>query len=214
MEQFRIHLMFLFITLMGLVGCVPTTIQSGNGNILLIDDFSTSINNWNVWENKAGSAVSYFQEGLVFIVNVPQYDYVSVPNGSFSDVKIETTVNKLSGSDDNDYGIVCRYQDQKNYYGFIISSDGYFGIIKVKEGNYQLLNSSNLEFSSGIHTGLEFNYLRADCIGSRLSFYANGIKLAEVMDPDLLSGKVGLMAGSFDQPGIAILFDNFLVSKP
>lgn len=161
-----------------------------------------------------GSAISYYQEGLVFIINTPQYDYISIPKGSFGDVRIEATANKLTGPDDNDYGIICRYQNEKNYYSFIISSDGYFGIIKVKEGTYQILNSANLEYNSLIHTGYELNHLRVDCIGSVLIFYVNETKLVEVTDPDFSGGKVGLLAGSFRTPGVAILFDNFLVLKP
>jgi hypothetical protein len=208
---YSILILFLFI---GLWGCTPAALKPKNDNILLIDDFSSNLNNWNVWENEAGSAVSYFQQGLVFIINIPQYDYISVPNGSFEDVRIEATANKLTGSDDNDYGIICRYQNEKNYYGFILSSDGFFGIIKVKEGIYQLLNNTSLEFNAMIHTGNEFNYLRMDCIGNTISAYVNNSKLAEVTDPDFSDGRVGLMAGSFSKPGIAILFDNFLVLKP
>ena len=204
----------MVILSIGLFGCIPATTYQGDENILLIDDFSTNINNWNIWENKAGSAVSFYQEGLVFIINTPQYDYISIPKGNFGDVRIEAIANKLTGPDDNDYGIICRYQNEKNYYGFIISSDGYFGIIKVKNGTYQLLNSVNLEYNSVIHPGNELNHIRVDCIGSGLSFYVNEIKLAEVTDPDFSIGNVGLMAGSFSTPGVAILFDNFLVLKP
>ena len=214
MKQFRFHTIIEFILFIGLAGCIPTTTQQGDGNILLIDNFSTNINNWNVWENKTGSAVSYYQEGLVFVINTPQYDYISVPKGSFGNVRVEATANKLTGPDDNDYGIICRYQNEKNYYSFIISSDGYFGIIKVKEGTYQILNSANLEYNSMIHRGYELNHLRADCIGSVLNFYVNATKLAEVTDTDFSGGKVGLIAGSFNAPGVAILFDNFLVLKP
>ena len=214
MKQFRIYSILILFLFIGLGGCAPAALQQKNGNILLIDDFSSNINNWNVWENEAGSAVSYFQQGLVFIVNIPQYDYISIPNGTFDNVRIEATVNKLTGPDDNDFGIICRYQNEKNYYGFIISSDGYYGIIKVKDGLYEILNSKSLQFNSAIQTGNEYNHLRVDCIGNTISSYVNNTKLAEVTDPDFLNGRVGLMAGSFSNSGVAILFDNFLVLKP
>jgi hypothetical protein len=214
LKQLRIHIIIGLILLIGLVGCNPSPTILSDANILLIDDFSTNINKWNVWENEAGSAVSYYQNGLVFIINIPQYDYISIPKGSFGDVIVEVTANKVAGPDDNDYGIICRYKDEKNYYSFIISSDGYFGIIKVKEGNFQILNNTNLEHNSMIRGGNEFNYLKADCIGSSLNFYVNQMMIAEVTDADFSDGKVGLIAGSFDIPGVAILFDNFLVSKP
>jgi hypothetical protein len=214
MKHLIIHLILILFSFIGLGGCAPAAFQPKNNNILLIDDFSSNRNNWTVWENEAGSAVSYFQQGLVFIVNIPQYDYLSVPKGIFGNIRIEATVNKLAGSNDNDFGIICRYQNEKNYYGFIISSEGYYGIIKVKDGIYELLNNKSLEFNPMIHTGNEFNHLRLDCIDNTISSYVNDTKLAEVTDPDFLNGQVGLIAGSFSKPGIAILFDNFLVLKP
>ena len=212
--KITIHTIILIVLLIFLSSCISPKNQQGNGNILLIDDFSTQTNNWNVWENNAGSAVSYYQGGLIFIINTSQYDYISLPKGSFGDVRVEATANKLTGPDDNDFGIICRYLDEKNYYGFVVSSDGSYGIIKVKDGIYQLLNSSNLEFNSMIHRGSEFNYLRADCNGNILNFYVNETKLAEVNDSDFSYGKVGLIAGSYNVPGVVILFDNFLVLKP
>ena len=34
------------------------------------------------------------------------------------------------GPDDNDFGIICRYIDDNQFYYAIISSDGYYGIVR------------------------------------------------------------------------------------
>ncbi|MEE8122137.1 MAG: hypothetical protein V3T55_11440 [Anaerolineales bacterium] len=57
------------------------------------------------------------------------------------------------------------------------------------------------------------NHLGVECVGSGLSLYANGVKLAEVVDSDFASGDVGLIAGTYDIPGTEIHFDNFVVSS-
>ena len=71
-----------------------------------------------------------------------------------------------------------------------------------------------MQRSDQIKTGADVNNLRADCNGDTLAFYVNGFKLAEVQDSTLTHGDLGLLAGTFDQPGVDIVFDNFVVLKP
>ena len=61
--------------------------------------------------------------------------------------------SKLGGPDDNSFGVICRYRDAENFYAFLVSSDGYYGIIKVKDGKYSLLSGKNMDFNSGIVRG-------------------------------------------------------------
>jgi hypothetical protein len=58
------------------------------------------------------------------------------------------------------------------------------------------------------------NHLRADCIGDKLSFYINFTEVASATDTDFPSGDVGVVAGSFAEPGVDVLFDNFVVIQP
>jgi len=67
---------------------------------------------------------------------------------------------------------------------------------------------------SNIKTGLAVNHLRADCMGNTLTFYVNGFQLAQVQDSTLASGDIGLLAGTFAQPGVDVVFDNFVVLQP
>ena len=71
-----------------------------------------------------------------------------------------------------------------------------------------------MEFSESIHTGNLTNAIRADCIGSSLTLYANNTQLISVEDSSLVSGDVGLLAGTFDILGTDIHFDNFVIRKP
>ena len=197
------------------IACGEINLEATNPRVILIDDFSTRINGWNIWENDDGSGVSYYQGGLAFVINALQLDYISLPKGTYSDSRIEVIANKIVGPEDNNFGIICRYQDTKNYYAFIVTSDGYFGLIKVKDGEYTILNGEgNLTPSNAIRRDSGLNHLKVDCIGSVLTFFVNENKLGEVLDTEYHTGRVGLMAGSFDNPGVAVLFDNFIVSNP
>ena len=115
------------------------------------------------------------------------------------------------------FGIICRYDEKPqnpSLYFLIISTDGYYAIGKVKEGQDQLLSSNAMEYSEAIHRRGESNRLRAECNGNRLTLWANEAQLAQVTDDDFSSGSVGLIAGTFDTPGTDVLFDNFVVTKP
>jgi len=58
----------------------------------------------------------------------------SVANFPTQDIEISVQTQKISGPNDTNFGILCRYQDKDNYYSFLISSDGYYGILKMQDG--------------------------------------------------------------------------------
>jgi len=65
-----------------------------------------------------------------------------------------------------------------------------------------------------IKQGNSTNRIKADCVGSHLVLHTNGTQLADVQDATFSSGDVGLIAGTFAEPGTDIHFDNFVVKKP
>ena len=136
------------------------------------------------------------------------------PGLSFNDSYVEVMATKVGGDNNNDFGLICRYQDENNFYFFIISSDGYYGIGKVVNGEQLLIGNDSMPPSEVIRQGDESNHLRAGCVGSQLSLAVNGQMLAEYEDTDFVSGDIGLLAGSFENPGTDIHFDNLVVTKP
>lgn len=182
--------------------------------VLLVDNFTDPLSGWKVWVGEDGSSIDYSNGALRIFVNQAQFDYWSVAGKNYEDVHIESDVEKGDGPDDNDYGLICRYQDQDNFYAFVISSDGYAGIIKVKDGAYQVLSGESLQYSEAVRRGSDRNRLQAICTGTILTFHVNGIQLFEVTDAEFSSGDVGVIAGAYDTPGVEILFDNFAVLKP
>lgn len=184
-----------------------------SGTVLFNDTFPSPESGWTTW-NQDGSYVIYQADGLRFYVDKPNLDLYSKPGYGFADVRIEAEVIKIGGPDNNSYGIICRMQNEKNYYAFVISSDGYAGIIRVQEGVYELINSDSLEFAASINQGKSINYLVATCKGNQLSFDINGVNQFLIEDDRFMSGDVGLIAGSFEDPGVEIFFDNFTVFQP
>ena len=183
------------------------------GAVLFQDDFSNANSGWATWDDGV-SMVAYQDGGLRIFVGEAQFDYWSTPGEKFLDTRVEVEAAKLSGSDDNDFGILCRYKDPDNFYALLISSDGYAGILKVKEGEYKLISGESMDYFEVIQKGTALNRLEGQCVGSKLILSANGEQLLEVDDFDFMYGETGVIAGSYDESGVDIFFDNFIVYNP
>jgi len=183
------------------------------GAVLFQDDFSNPASGWTRLVSPVG-IMDYDGGGYRFLVNAIDHNYWSTPGKEFQDVRIEVDSAKLAGPDENRLGVVCRYQDAQNYYFFVISSDGYYAIGKVKGGQTSLLGQEQMQYSEAIVRRGAVNHLTVECVGSTLRFFVNGMPVALVQDADFLSGDVGLLAGTFDQAGVDVLFDDFMVTKP
>jgi hypothetical protein len=180
---------------------------------LFSDDFSAPDSGWDRAQEETG--VTDYDNGQYRIfVDEPQHDYWANPGLSFTDVQVEVDATKNGGPDDNDLGLICRYQDTENFYAFLISSDGFYAILKYSGGSSETLGSDSWPPSEAINQGAATNHLRADCVGDSLALYANGELLQSVSDSAFTSGDVGLMAGTFEEPGTDIVFDDFVVLQP
>lgn len=182
-------------------------------DILFIDDFSDESSGWD--RIKEDEGVTDYSDGVYRIaVNTENTDIWANPGLSFTNTVIEVDADKVGGPDDNDFGIICRYQDLSNFYFFIVSSDGFYGIAKVVDGEQTLIGLESMEYSDVINQGNSSNKLRADCVGKELVLHINGQKLLEVNDSQYSNGDAGLIAGTFNVAGTDIHFDNFIVRKP
>jgi hypothetical protein len=118
----------------------------------------------------------------------------------------------VKSSGDGDFGVVCRYQDRDNFYGIEISEDDYIAIWKYLGGEYYgLIDWQHSSYVSEIEGTM---HVSAACVGDTLSLAVNGELLAEARDSDFSTGEVGIIAGTYENPGIVVGFDNFKISSP
>ena len=202
----------LFILSCGLPSIALPSPAVPSGTALFKDDFSSASSGWDHAKYAEG-IVDYDGGGYRILVNALEVNFWATPHKDFTNVRLEVDAGKLAGPDNNRLGLVCR-SDGKSYYFFLVSSDGYYGMGIFQNGRSSLLGQSTMQASEKINTGFAINHLRADCNHDELSFYVNGSQLADVHDPTLLHGDVGILAGTFDQPGVDIVFDNFIVLQP
>ena len=156
--------------------------------------------------------MDYDGGGYRILVRQPKLNIWSTSEKDFGNVRVEADVIKLNGPDENRMGLLCRYRGG-DYYFFVISNDGYYAIGKFIGGLTLLLGPTEMQASEAIQQGT-MNHLRADCIGDKLTFYINFTEVASVTDADFPSGDVGVLAGAFSEPGVDVLFDNFVVIQP
>ncbi len=183
------------------------------GALLFQDGFSDPSSGWDRVQSPEGMT-DYEGERYRIVVNAANADYWSNPGLYFEDVLIDVDALKNAGPDDNDFGILCRYQDTENFYFLIISSDGYYGIGIVLDGHQKLLEPPQMYHSEVIIPGNSINHIQAVCQGSRLALSVNGEFIAETYDSTFSTGDIGLIVGSFDEPGVDVLFDNLSVKIP
>ncbi|MEP7136163.1 MAG: hypothetical protein ABI904_14650 [Chloroflexota bacterium] len=218
MKITRLHL-FLAVTssfLFLLSSCAsaptpPPTQTAPSGTVLFQDEFDAPTTGWDRFANDGG-IMDYFEGGFRILVQKPGLNFWSTPHKNYGDVRVEADVIKRAGPDENRMGVMCRYQGG-NYYFFIISNDGYYAIGKFVKGQTILIGQYEMQASPIVQPNM-INRLRADCIGSVLTFTVNTTQVATVQDGDLKSGDVGVLAGSFTQPGVDVLFDHFVVTQP
>ena len=214
MKSFALLSSFLFLCA-SLSSCaslpIPAVATANPGDVLYQEQFENNTKGWARISNDNG-IMDYDGGGYRILVRQPKLNVWSISKKDFGDVRVEADVIRLNGPDENRMGLICRYQ-RGNYYFFVISNDGFYVIGKFIGGLTLPLGQTEMQASDAIQVGT-MNHLRADCIGDKLTFYINFTEVASATDPDFPSGDVGLVAGSFTEPGVDVLFDNFVVLQP
>ncbi len=201
----------------------PPTTQAppptpSTSKVLFQDDFSDTGSGWDRVKDPSGSMTDYVDGRYRILVNESNTDIWANPGKNFDgDVIVAVDAVRNSGPLDNDFGVLCRYQDGNNYYFFIISSDGYAAIGAVVKGDQKILSGEGkMVPSPQLPTDEGATYhITASCVGNTLTLTVNGNRILTVINSQLApTGDVGLMAGTFEETGADILFDNFIVRRP
>lgn len=187
------------------------------GGVLFADDFSGAQNcGWALY-NRGGVVVAIENGVMRFSTSQTGQVWWTNPGRNFDDVIINVQARQVSGPNNNAFGAICRYQNEQNFYVFLISGDGYYAIGKYSSDKptiTYLTEQGEYQFSEVINQGLATNQIQASCIGNELSLLVNGIPLISVNDPTFVLGDVGLAVSTLE-PGTAVIeFSNFQVVSP
>jgi hypothetical protein len=174
------------------------------------DNFDKPAGGWKTVNDPALS-IRYQDGALHFMVNELDSIAWSIPNGQrFEDFTLDVDATQVDGPDDNGYGVIARYVDDRNFYRFDISGDGYFDVMKFKDGKW--IKLQDWQAAAAIHQGTATNHLRLTAKGNQFTLVINDQTAATLTDNDFKQGDIGLAAGTFfDHAGVHVAFDNLIV---
>ena len=155
--------------------------------------------------------IAYASGGLSIEVKVIDRVAWSVAGRKIRDGVVSVNATPVGGPDDNAYGLVIRHVDDRRFYRFEISSDGFYAV-QAPTGALGWEYLVDWTESEAIHRGRQTNRLSVHCQGPTMVFYANDVELTRIQDDRFSEGDVGVIAGTFYvEPGTHILFDEFAV---
>lgn len=181
--------------------------------ILFSDDFSNSSSGWKTFSNETGKA--YYKDGELHIVDTTESDSTSDScyPGEFSDFILDYDTKWIDGAENNWNIVKCRYSGDDNNYGFGISADGYFCVLKYVNG--EKTHFVGPVESKYVNKGLNaVNHCRIDCREDNLRFMVNGHILGEFSDSSHEKGGICLACKAIEGEFTEITFDNLVVQKP
>ena len=219
------HKKALFTTLilavfaLSLSACMPEWVSIDTlpwlkeGQVLFAEDFSDRTTGWeNV--NDVYELKGYSENAYIISLKNPNSRSWSVPGLRFKDAAISVNTQRISGAQDTNFGLICRYQDAGNYYSFVISSDGYYAVFRVIDTEETLLGMEQFVYSDLIAQADGQNEIRVICAGDQLSLIVNGKTLHNVRDETFTAGDAGLLVETRESGGASVLFTEFSITKP
>lgn len=212
--KFNRFILFILLLALPSLSCLSFGARGYTNDVLFADDFSSTGKKWDQVSDVTRSTDYYNNAYRITVSKTDSDAWANPANQSFTDTRIEVDATKNGGPDDNDYGIICRYNAVDKYYYGVITSDGYYAIVKKTPDGVQPLGKGTLLESDKITKGAATNHIRFDCVGSTLTLHVNGDQIDQQTDTDYTAGNIGLIAGTFSEVGTDILFDNLFVYKP
>ncbi len=177
--------------------------------VLFQDDFSNPKSGWDR-ASQGGNSTDYADGKYRITLSTPQQDIWANPYQYFDqDIIVDVDVWQNPSTVQAAYGIICGYSDVNNFYALTVGGGGYVEIFRYQQAKRLTLYSAENQPS----IDSEHNHLEALCASSALQLRVNGSVVAEVEAQEFLYGDVGLIASSFDEAGVEILFDNFIVRE-
>lgn len=168
----------------------------------------------------------------------------------FGDFDLGISAKAVEGPLNNAFGVIFRLQDQGNnipaddsYYLFLISSDGYYQVRRVIEGNSKEISTwiPSDVIRQGVGADAPTNRLRVIAEGNVFQFFVNdellplcipnqpdahstyndltgechdGQMLTTLHDEAILTGQIGAVVLTLSEPNLTVEFDNLIVRVP
>ncbi len=235
------------------------------GDVLYTATFDSDVNDWQQYDD--GTLSAKIADSVLRLTNSAPGSYgYSLATPYFGDFDARVSAHATAGPTDNGFGLIYRFQDQPRtteatwrglalrqfeslflgpkppaaYYMFLISSDGYYQVLRSVSGTAKTL--SNWIPSDAVHQGFDAaNELRVVAQGGSFQFSINGTPvsvcvpndpnaestynefaqecvegkmLTTLADSSVGQGQLGVVTQSLTDPGVDVDFDSLIVTSP
>ncbi len=182
--------------------------------VLFVEDFSTArTTQWALFDTDVGAA--YIQRGELYLEDRGANTAVYTPllGQAWEDVRLHVRVRQVEGTFNNWMGVLCRQQDEENYYLFAISADGYYLLLRVVDGLATPLAGPTA--SDAIEVGRATNVMVVTCQGDYLSMMVNDDYMVARTDAELPGGGVALFVDAVEgRANTTVAFSRLEVYQP
>lgn len=239
----------LMVWLNGLAANWHYVVSGEPGELLYTAAFDGFLEEWSLYEGRLSAQV--VGDALRITADAPQSGPFSYASPHFADFDLTVQTRAVVGSLDNAYGVIFRLDRKANmdpaddsYYLFLISSDGYYRLKRVVDGEVRVISTwiASPHIRQGVGADAPVNTIRVLADGPDFRFFINGEPvtlcipdnpehestldaLGECMDGEMVevlvdnllpSGQVGFAVevGQMQEPGTVVDFDNVLIYMP
>ncbi|MFO7321827.1 MAG: hypothetical protein DIU68_008855 [Chloroflexota bacterium] len=241
------RLLLIIIPLLLLVGMIALSratedwryvVEAAPDEVMYAAGFDGFLDEWSLYDD--GQLAAAVEDGVLRLSsNAPFASPYTVASPVLGDFDLRVKATAVEGPLNNGFGVMFHVQDRDNNDQFLISSDGYYRVVRFAGGEEREL--STWIPSDVVRQGIgETNELRVVRKDNTLSFYVNGepVELCLPNDPGALStytfsdgcfegemrttlvddslrdGRIGVVIQTFDEPGVVVEFDDLVVVGP
>ncbi len=110
-----------------------------SGEVVFADDFSDPDSGW-PQDSTEDTGRAYSGGAYQMDVTSDKYwSWAPAPENTPPDVILSVEARVQTSTGDGDFGLLCRYQDSRNFYALEISEDGYFSIWKSIDDETEMI---------------------------------------------------------------------------
>ncbi len=186
----------------------PTAGLAAFDTVLLHDTFDRAGGS-SLTEDDTDTVSYAFVDGA-YAITLKQPNYIVwSPFAGVYDTASAQVDATLDTTKENAAGLVFRYQDEQNFYVFLIASDQSYDLELYKQD--KLTTLIDWTESETIKRAGEPNRLRVEMTGDLIRLFVNDRLLDEISDDTFSKGQMALAATTFDKGNATATFDNLVV---
>lgn len=175
------------------------------------EGFRRDEGNWTISED-ADAAISYQDRTLHMRIDSENWlswsAHQTITAAQLDAFYVEVDIEQVAGPSNGEYGVIFRWLDDNNFYGYYLSGQGTFSLWRKSAGEWTELMPWTVTTALIVGDGA-VNRLGLLVEGAQMTLFVNDVVVGQVTDDTLSGGQLALSAGTFAEGSLEVTFDNF-----